>query len=286
MHVEIKNGIFEFTYKQERRKIMNYIDQHMHTYFSSDSKEKFESYLKLTDGKIITTEHLDLMSPSYNHEDRPLDLDGYMETIDKLNQEYDNRILKGIEVGFSVRNYKRILEVLDKYHFDSVLLSLHYNDEYDYMNREIGYDKTPSVLIPEYLNNLVMAVKTIGDRANILTHFDYGFRISDVSVEDLKKYGEDLLIELIEALKDKKMSLEINTRSIYDFDNSDLYEYFVPLYLKHGGTEIAVGSDAHKATDYKLKFKEVLLWLDSLGVKHVNQFINQKAEKVMIQDLI
>ena len=265
---------------------MNYIDQHMHTYFSTDSKEQFEEYLKQTDGKIITTEHLDLISPTYNYEDRPLDLDGYFKTIDKLNEEYDNRILKGIEVGFSKRNYKRILEVLDKYTFDSVLLSLHYNDDYDYMDRSVDYDKTPSVLIPEYLNNLITAVKTIGNRCQILTHFDYGFRISDVTVEDLKEYGEDLLIELVENLIKQDMSLEINTRSIYAADNLDLYEYFVPLYLKHGGSEITLGSDAHFAKDYKLNFDIMIKWLDTLGVKHINQYINQKPEKVMIEDLL
>ena len=265
---------------------MNYIDQHMHTYFSTDSTEKFEAYLKLTDGKIITTEHLDLISPTFNYEDRPLDLEKYNEVIDILNQEFDNRILKGIEVGFSNRNWKRILEVLDKYEFDSVLLSLHYNDEYDYMDRTVDYDKTPSILIPEYLNNLITAVKTIGDRCQILTHFDYGFRISDVTVEDLKKYGEDLLLELIDALIEKGMSLEVNTRSIYANGNLNLYEYFVPLYLKHGGTEITLGSDAHRAEDYKLNFDIMLTWLDSLGVDHVNQYINQKAEKILIRDLI
>lgn len=265
---------------------MNYIDQHMHTYFSTDSKEEFEAYLRQTDGKIITTEHLDLISPTYNFEDRPLDLDGYFKTIDALNKTYDNRILKGIEVGFSKRNWKRILEVLDKYDFDSVLLSLHYNDHYDYMDRSVDYDKTPSKLIPEYLNNLITAVETIGEHCQILTHFDYGFRISDVTVEDLKEHGEDLLIELIRALIDKGMSLEINTRSIYAADNLDLYQYFIPLYLEHGGTEITLGSDAHVAKDYKLNFDIMVKWLDELGVKHINQYINQKAQKVMIEDLL
>lgn len=258
----------------------------MHTYFSFDSEESFESYLELTDGLIVTTEHLDLNTPSLNFEDASFDIDKYMETIDKLNTQYHDRILKGVEVGFSLNNHKRVLDVLNKYNFDVVLLSVHYNDEFDYMDRSYDYDKTPSILIPDYLSRLITALKAIGDKAQIMTHFDYGFRISSISAEDLKTYGKDLLIELTQMLIEKEMSLEINTRSLYDYDNLELYKYFVPLYLKHGGTEIALGSDAHFANDYKLKFKEVLQWLDTLGVKHVNQYIKQKAEKVLIKDLI
>lgn len=265
---------------------MNYIDQHMHTYFSYDSYEQFENYLELTEGKIVTTEHLDLNTPYKNFEDMSFDIDKYMATVDELNQKYDNRILKGIEIGFTLRNHARVLEVLDKYHFDAILLSLHYNEEYDYMDRNYDYDKTPSVLVPEYLNNIITAVKTIGDKVNILTHFDYGFRISDVAVEDLKEYGEDLLIELTKALVEKGMSLEMNTRSMYDFNNKDLYEYLIPLYLKHGGKDISLGSDAHYTGDYKLKFKETLAYLDGLGLETVNQYINQKKVPVKIKDLL
>lgn len=42
---------------------MRYYDQHLHTYFSPDSRETFENYLNLTDLPLISTEHLDFFQP-------------------------------------------------------------------------------------------------------------------------------------------------------------------------------------------------------------------------------
>ena len=74
-------------------------DHHLHTYFSYDSTAAFEDYLKVSDGEIITTEHFDISNPETSRDDVP-DYDNYSRTIDDLNQKYDNRLKKGIEIGY------------------------------------------------------------------------------------------------------------------------------------------------------------------------------------------
>ena len=68
-------------------------------FFSYDSTAAFEDYLKVSDGEIITTEHFDMSNPETSRDDVP-DYDNYSRTIDDLNQKYDNRLKKGIEIGY------------------------------------------------------------------------------------------------------------------------------------------------------------------------------------------
>ncbi len=265
---------------------MKYIDQHMHTYFSFDSSEQFESYLNLTDNRIVTTEHLDLGDPGNNFKDRPLDLDLYNKTVDELNKKYNNRILKGVEVGWSEPQHHRILNILSQYHFDIVLLSVHQNGKYDYMDRTADYESNPKILVPQYLDNLYLGLEAMHGHAQVLAHFDYGFRIVPISADDLKKYGADRLKKLLHFLIDKNVSLEINTGSIVRFDNWDLYEYAIDIYLELGGDNFTLGSDAHFVNSYQKEFDFVVRYLHQKKIKYLTYYINQQPHQVEIKDLL
>ncbi len=265
---------------------MKYIDQHMHTKFSFDSSEEFENYLALTDNQIITTEHLDLGDPGNNFEDRPLDLDLYNETVDRLNLKHHNRILKGIEVGWSQSQHDRILAILSSYHFDLVLLSIHNNGRYDYMDRKADYISDPAILVPQYLENLYLGLEAMAEHVQVLAHFDYGFRIVPISKAELKTYGETHLKKLFKLLIEKDVSFEINTGSIVRFDNWPLYEYAIPLYLELGGNNFTLGSDAHFINSYQKEFDTVIAYLDKHGVEYLTYYIDQKPQKVLIKELL
>ena len=77
-------------------------DNHLHTYFSYDSEADFCDYLDHYEGEIVTTEHYDLSNPypyeaASPHDDVP-DYEAYSAKIAELNQQYGNRIKKGIEI--------------------------------------------------------------------------------------------------------------------------------------------------------------------------------------------
>lgn len=76
---------------------MKYYDQHLHTYYSPDSIETFENYLKQSDLPVVTTEHLDFYSPEQKIDDVILDYAGYTERIkqrlrESFTQRYRSRI--------------------------------------------------------------------------------------------------------------------------------------------------------------------------------------------------
>lgn len=265
---------------------MNYIDQHMHSYFSFDSQAQFEDYLKLSDNQIVTTEHIDLEDPTTGFIDRPLNLKKYLRTIDELNVQYKNRLLKGLEVGWSRRTHERLIDILKSHDFDLLILSIHTNGIYDYMNRKAKLERDPAILVPQYLDNLYEGVLAMHEHINVLAHFDYGFRVVDVSVDELLRYGEEKLRNLFDLLIEKDVSFEINMGSILAHNNLELYKTAIDLYLQQGGNLITLGSDAHFVKDYQRGFVEACQYLDSLNVKFLTYYIKQQAQQVSIKELL
>lgn len=265
---------------------MNYIDQHMHSSFSFDSEALLEDYLRATDNLIVSTEHLDLEDPTVGFIDRPLSLPDYFKTVDLLNEKYHNRLLRGLEVGWSPRVHERILSILKSYEFDLILLSLHHNGEYDYMNRSANLERDPEKLIPTYLDLLYQGVEAMGQHVNVMAHFDYGFRVVHITAQQLEKYGKRQLVRLFNLLIENDTAFEINTSSIVRHNNLELYQYALGLYLECGGKLLTLGSDAHFVNDYQRVFGDAVEYLDSLGIEHLTYYIGQRPHLVSIKSLL
>ena len=159
-------------------------DNHLHTHFSYDSDARFEDYLDHYTGDIVTTEHYDLSNPYTKQDDVP-DYEAYSREIAKLNQKYGNRIKKGIEMGYYQPREADILAYLADKDYDLKLLSVHHNGTNDYLDDEVA-DMDKDTIIQEYLDKLEYAIGRV--EADILAHFDYGFRIFDLTVDDLQAY--------------------------------------------------------------------------------------------------
>lgn len=259
---------------------MHYYDQHMHTYFSPDSMETFEHYLERSNGKtVITTEHLDFFSPEQTSDDVIPDFNAYSAEIERLNQLYDNRLLKGIEVGFTYPDKEKIQDFLKDKDYDLILLSIHHNGRYGFM--QIGNDDVPlDEHLEEYFGLMLQAVREFKN-ANVLAHFDFGLRSYDVSVEELKTI-EHLLVDIFETAVQEDIALELNTRSMYRYGNAHLYEYAIDLYRSVGGKLFTVSSDAHVIEDYELQFEDAFSMLKEHGVDQLVVFKEQQPSFVYI----
>ena len=254
--------------------ILGYYDQHMHTHFSPDSAESFENYLEQTDGLLVTTEHLDFHDAYNGGVDTVLDYAAYSDKIDALNAIHDGRIRRGIEVGYTPESHARIMSYLEGKTFDVILLSVHQNGRYDYLQPIID-EMDPKAVMQEYFQLCTEAVRQV-DGANIFAHFDYGIRRLPVTVEDLREF-EPLLKGLLNAIMAKKMALELNTRSMYEYNNADLYRYMIGLYLEMGGSSFSLGSDAHSIQKYRYHFDDAIALLHELGVTKLTLFKNKMA---------
>ena len=77
-------------------------------------------------------------------------------------------------------------------------------------------------IIQEYLDKLEYAIGRVD--ADVLAHFDYGFRLFDVTVDELKAYEEQLK-RIFEKMTANDLAFELNAKSMY------LYHHGGPLPL-------------------------------------------------------
>ena len=73
------------------------------------------------------------------------------------------------------------------------------------------------------------------------------------------------------------MALELNTRSMYEYQNADLYRYLIGLYIEMGGTRFSIGSDAHSIHKYRYHFDDAIALLREFGVTGLTQFKDRIA---------
>ncbi|HBQ62108.1 MAG TPA: hypothetical protein DD651_01045, partial [Trichococcus sp.] len=146
------------------------------------------------------------------------------------------------------------------------------NGRYDYLQPIID-EMDPKAVMKEYFELCTQAVRQV-DGANVFAHFDYGIRRLPVTVDDLREF-EPLLKGLLDEIMAKEMALELNTRSMYEYNNADLYRYMIGLYLEMGGTRFSLGSDAHSIQKYRYHFDDAIALLKDLGVHELTLFKNQ-----------
>lgn len=236
-------------------------DNHLHTHFSYDSDADFVSYLQACDGDIVTTEHYDLSNPYTKQDDVP-DYVAYSREIAKLNAEYDNRIKKGIEIGYYEPREADILNFLSDKDYDLKLLSVHHNGVNDYLDDEVA-DMDKHAIIQEYLDKLEYAIGRV--EADVLAHFDYGFRLFDVTVDELKTY-ESQLIRIFQKMIDHDLAFELNSKSMYLYGHEHLYCYALDLVQSLGCHKYSIGSDGHKLEHFRLAFDKIQEILDEYGI--------------------
>ena len=238
-------------------------DNHLHTYFSYDCEADFQDYLDHYPGEIVTTEHYDLSNPyGGSHQDDVPDYEAYSAKIAELNQVYGNRIKKGIEIGYYAPRKADILAFLADKDYDLKLLSVHHNGSFDYLEDQVlALDKAE--LIPRYLKEVEAAIEAVP--ADVLAHFDYGFRKFQVTVEELKSF-EHLLRQLFQKMIDHGLAFELNCKSMYLYGHEDLYIYALSLVKELGGQRFSVGSDGHKLEHFRLNFDRVAQILAEAGI--------------------
>ncbi len=258
---------------------MTFYDTHMHSYLSFDSEAEPTSYISEKTEILTFTEHLDLDNTIFDKRDDIPDFDEIVKWQEGFQTEHNIELLLGVEVGYVPGQADRLRAILSAYAFDVKLLSCHQNDRYDYMD-EITED-SPEEMMTKYVNQLYEAVSTMTG-CQIMTHFDYGFRVHHVSAETFEAYKEPLKRVFEQAIA-KDFAFELNGKSIAKYGTLDLYKWAVPAYLELGGSIFTLGSDAHQASEHFLAFDEMIALLEEHGVTEVALYKKQKRYMVALE---
>ena len=240
---------------------MKLFDCHVHSSLSFDSNETMENYVRkaVADGDeyFITTEHADLESYIFQGEDILADIEKQQRIVSQLNEKYSIKVLLGIEVGWKKSIHQRNMDIVKKYPFDMVILSIH----------ETDYNSTPETIGENF------------DDFDTFAHIDYVLRY--VGHTDMSKHKEQLT-EVFTKLIAKGKALEINTKTFPDPQAVERMEYIVSLYTSLGGKKITLGSDAHQVSRHKNGFDKVIATLKANGVDSVCVFVGRKEHTVCI----
>ena len=265
---------------------MNFYDQHCHTYLSFDSEERPDNYFALGQKTLTFTEHLDLENPVNNGQDDIPDFNQTLAWQREMKEKNDTNLLLGVEVGYVPGQEERLNEILSSYEFDIKLLSCHHNRAYDYMDTKKSNEDVESseLMMDRYVDQLLEAVTHFTD-VQIMTHFDYGFRVHDVTLETIKERYTEKFSTIFKQIIKHDIAFELNSKSIVKYKNLDLYQWAIPLYQSVGGKLFSLGSDAHTASDYMLAFDDLRKLLKDHGVHEVALFEKQELKLIGLADL-
>ena len=256
-------------------------DQHVHSYYSFDSKQDIKEYLAKTKDigldYFVLTDHCDL-----NYLDKGKDL---FFDINKQNAELaqlqkqfkEIKILRGIEIGYKPNEIKRIEKIISTNKFDLINFSLHESDGIDFYYKnefeKLGVEKT----LKKYFQKEYEAVTVFNDY-DILCHLDYGFKTAFLANTNIKISDfEDELIEIMKVLIKNKKALEINIKvqSVLPMEHT---KYILDLYKKLGGKYLTLSSDAHEANLYRNNFEKYIDLIKKAGFDYLTYFVSRKKK--------
>lgn len=251
------------------------IDLHIHTSFSTDSKEQMETYIKqaiaLGNNNIIGfTEHFDFdYAYSGLHSDY-VDFVGYFKTITELKKKYEGqiKILIGAEFGYADdENSMAITNMIwDKYPLDYAINSVHLVDKEDVWYNDYFDGKTKAETYGKYLQWIRKSLDT-KTKYHIIAHLGYCQR--KAPYEDRNLYYHDFKEELDDIFKTmikKKAILEVNTSTRGVCDLIPSIE-MLARYKELGGELITFSSDAHIVARLFDRYEYVCSVVKELGFK-------------------
>lgn len=260
---------------------MNYHDQHLHTYFSFDSEESFENYLVHHPDYFVSTEHFDLKNPWDNFNDSLPDYRAYAQKITELEKKYPTKFLTGIEIGVVPGQEKEIYAFLADKKYDLILLSIHQNGSFDYMDPKVLQMEKYQV-IKNYFDQMITVLSHF-KYGDVLSHFDYGLRQFSLSKKELIQHFEKELHTIMTLALKRNLAIELNAKSFDVYGNAELYDYFISTYVSLGGKFFTLGSDAHIATDYERAFPQMKQLLLNNGITELSLFLPEGRVQVPIK---
>ena len=248
---------------------MTYIDHHVHTSFSPDSKADIEEYINKAKEfgleYILFTDHKDFGSIDPKFEFF-IDYDEYFKILKDLESEHNFPIKVGIEIGYEKNLKNEIEEFLAKYDFDFIIASIHYGHGLNFYSKEFFEGRSKDEAYLDYFNLLLDLVENF-DYYDVVGHLDFIERYAPY--EDREYIYSDyreILDKILRAIIKNNKGIEVNTSGLRQGEDRTFPKYeVIKRYKELGGKIITVGSDAHFNQDFQADVEKVVNELKSMG---------------------
>lgn len=273
-------------------------DNHNHSQFSFDGgRTSVGKTVNSAIGKglagICFTDHCDFFVPPMKaqHEEyvpEVFDVEARNAEIDKVNAKcpQDFHVFKGIEIGVQKSERDKIAAHLEKYSFDEIIASVHYLDDTDPFWGGYYEGKTWRYAYGHYLETLYDEMVWLGDRFDIMGHYDYVTRYAPYpECSILYKDFPDILDSMLRYLAENGKALEINTKTYQDFKGRTpvLDKNILIRYRELGGEIISLGSDSHDADRVGFNFERTAALVSRCGFRYLAHFDKRKPVMLPIR---
>lgn len=221
-------------------------DMHVHSKFSVDGKDNLMAMCQAAIEKgvkyICFTEHFDM-----NPKDRGygyFNFEKFSEAIDSAKNKFGDSlyILKGLEFSEPHLHPEEFEEMVRK-DFDVMIGSVHWLGGFVVGQKELEEKFTKEEIFKKYYREVLRATKFGG--FDILAHLDFPKRYLKQS------YNEwNLVDEILSELTKSDIALEINTSPLRKgLNECSADKELLERYIKHKGSRVSIGSDAHSSLD-------------------------------------
>ncbi len=273
-------------------------DNHNHSQFSFDGgRTSVEKTVNSAIGKglagVCFTDHCDFFVPPMKakyeeYVPEVFDVEARNAEIDKVNAKcpQDFHVFKGIEIGVQKSERDKIAAHLEKYPFDEIIASVHYLDDTDPFWGGYYEGKTWRYAYGHYLETLYDEMVWLGDRFDIMGHYDYVTRYAPYpECSILYKDFPDILDSMLRYLAENGKALEINTKTYQDFKGRTpvLDKNILMRYRELGGEIISLGSDSHDADRVGFNFERTAALVSRCGFRYLAHFDKRKTVMLPIR---
>lgn len=273
-------------------------DNHNHSQFSFDGgRTSVGKTVNSAIGKglagVCFTDHCDFFVPPMKakyeeYVPEVFDVEARNAEIDKVNAKspQDFHVFKGIEIGVQKSERDKIAAHLEKYSFDEIIASVHYLDDTDPFWGGYYEGKTWRYAYGHYLETLYEEMVWLGDRFDIMGHYDYVTRYAPYpECSILYKDFPDILDSMLRYLAENGKALEINTKTYQDFKGRTpvLDKNILMRYRELGGEIISLGSDSHDADRVGFNFERTAALVSRCGFRYLAHFDKRKPVMLPIR---
>ena len=273
-------------------------DNHNHSQFSFDGgRTSVGKTVNSAIGKglagVCFTDHCDFFVPPMKakyeeYVPEVFDVEARNAEIDKVNAKcpQDFHVFKGIEIGVQKSERDKIAAHLEKYSFDEIIASVHYLDDTDPFWGGYYEGKTWRYAYGHYLETLYDEMIWLGDRFDIMGHYDYVTRYAPYpECSILYKDFPDILDSMLRYLAENGKALEINTKTYQDFKGRTpvLDKNILMRYRELGGEIISLGSDSHDADRVGFNFERTAALVSRCGFRYLAHFDKRKPVMLPIR---
>ena len=195
------------------------------------------------------------------------------------------KVLKGIEVGMEEKSRPELEKHLAENCFDQITASVHYLEDSDPYYGPYYKGKNWKEAYGRYLEAYLREMKWLGDRFDIMGHFDYITRYAPYPKESiLYRDFPGLFDEILRFLAENGKAIEINTKTYktYRMRTPQLDRDIFIRFMELGGEAIVLGSDSHDCEQVGYRFEYYAQFVKSLGFRRLAHYENRKLKMVTI----